>query len=437
MKKLALVSLAALSVTAAFAGQATPIQYNGPRTALKPLNVAKVDAQGRLVGPWIPFSAASNDFDPNTIIFDQFEADPTGIGAPGDFRLPVFYGNGTRVFFGPGYRNVDFVADVNAAPGYGNQAGTRLGLNWWQNVPGEQLIIVLRSYDNFNTSAPAASGFVDGIALDYGTVMAAGGYYDNVDLQALNISGLGLAADGTGAIRGSYLSAITPNPVYSTTVQPMLWVIKSGYPETGTSSNLQWDDDAPYSLSFGDFTGFDPAAELYSYSFGAFPATNVNSEPYGAALSFYTDANVAIVQGEEFVGNFASLFASDDDKFSLFNDPFTLTAEISYTGNAGIGLLTSISTVTVDTEVSVDRGGLAFEATAANQDTTGTSLLGGGSAPISDTSYTFVKSGAAADLIVSSVGKYQVNLKFQPINDEDPATDGWLHNVDRLIVTVQ
>lgn len=440
MKKLALVSLATMSVAVAMAGQGTPTNFNGSATGLVPNMIAKVDAQGRLAGPWMPYSPVGTDFDPNTIIFDQFEADAAGTGVPGDFRLPVFYptAQGTRVYFGPTYRNVDAVLDVNTAAGYGNQAAPRVAVEWWQNTLNEPTIIVLRSYDNFNTSAPAASGFVDGVALGFAGVTTAGAYFFNGVLNdTVNDFALGMPADGTGAVRMSLLSSLTQSgATYSSVAQPMLWVIKTGYPEAGSSSDLQWDDDAAPIGSFSDFTAFDPNAELYSYLFGAFPATNVNQEPYGAMLGLYTDAGITVTEGEAFGGDFASLFASDDDSFTMFNDSATLSAAATYVGNAGISGLTAVTGFNVDLEASVERGGIVGQVTATNFDTNGTTFLGGFSASTTDVSYAYSKTGTAADALVSASGRYEVKVKFGPVNDEDPSQDGWLHKIDLLKVTV-
>lgn len=150
---------------------------------------------------------------------------------------------------------------------------------------------------------------------------------------------------------------------------------------------------------------------------------NYKVDAVGSAFIAYT-----VTTGELFTGSVASLQASDDDKLSIFNDPFSLVATITA---SGVTTVLNPANVTVGLEASADRGGLSQSIALFNYNTNTFQVLDGSVATGSDSN----RSVTANSNFVDARGLVQARISWAPINDEDPSQDGWLHNVDALTLS--
>ncbi|HMS54194.1 MAG TPA: hypothetical protein PKA27_02230 [Fimbriimonadaceae bacterium] len=135
---------------------------------------------------------------------------------------------------------------------------------------------------------------------------------------------------------------------------------------------------------------------------------------------------VDVLEGEIFDGGLESIASSDDNVLALFNDPTTLAGSLKLSANIGIGSASSLAAVV---ETSAARPGLQESIAFRNQTNGNWEVKGGRVATPYDW---FFKSGAgsASALYVAANGTVEVRLTWNPINDEDPATDGWLMSLD-------
>lgn len=137
-------------------------------------------------------------------------------------------------------------------------------------------------------------------------------------------------------------------------------------------------------------------------------------------------------RGELGNGDLVSLAYSDDDRLTFFDDPLTLSAQLDVRGVAPTTLLDYL---TIDVECATARSGLAQYLQAYNYQTNAFVALDGRVAPTEDVSIHVVISSNASRFVKSN-GEVRVRLKWQLINDEAPAQDGWLQQVDQVTWTV-
>lgn len=146
----------------------------------------------------------------------------------------------------------------------------------------------------------------------------------------------------------------------------------------------------------------------------------------------FGSGSYSVISGEEFTGSLAALANSDDDYVSLFNDPFSLAAVLEVVSAPTNNTTTPSLSMTV--EYAADRLGLAFAIKALNKNTSVFDTLFGATAPSTDATQTIVVNNSN---YVSNTGNVTLRLEWEPINDEDPSQDGWLHRVDRVNFTTE
>lgn len=144
----------------------------------------------------------------------------------------------------------------------------------------------------------------------------------------------------------------------------------------------------------------------------------------GAPMSF------TVLKGELFEGDDVSLYASDDDRLSIFNDPETLQAEIEVVSSRHRTTGTGMSIVF---ETSVGRPGLALAVRLFNVTNSTNDFIHGATASATDRKVEFTSTSSD---YVSSTGDVKLNFAWSPINDEDPSQDGWLHSLDLVSAEV-
>lgn len=321
--KILLSGVLVLLVASGALAQKELVQAGKPR-AITPLRMARIDANGKLAGPWIAYKADAQPRRALSVAFDCFEADSTGMPT----ELPE-YGPaintppaqpGSRYYFGPGYQNKYCANDMRVAAGMESAQATRVDLAWyWEGAPGEHCYLAVFTAETFgNTSAgPSFTDPYDGVIYDFGTSLGTGFYISRVDLSG----GLfhQMPADGTGAYLLVIANQVSEQGMTLASVaQPMLWVTKVNNPSF--QDVPQWDDDNPVNGQH------DAPAEFYTDYI--FP---ISDRPFGAMIAFYADSpapapfhplSFIIDFGVQIGGNVQSLESTDSNYLQIRQEVF-------------------------------------------------------------------------------------------------------------------
>lgn len=136
---------------------------------------------------------------------------------------------------------------------------------------------------------------------------------------------------------------------------------------------------------------------------------------------------VSLLEGEEGTGDLGSLWSSDDLYYTAFNDPATLTSRVQFEGTTPY---LAPSELKFALEYNVARGGLAYNIAFYRYSSATLVSMAGGVGSTVDESIA-VTLGASAPEFVGAGGELLAVVRWNPINDEAPAYDGWLHRVDQ------
>lgn len=136
-------------------------------------------------------------------------------------------------------------------------------------------------------------------------------------------------------------------------------------------------------------------------------------------------ASYTVTSGFEIAGDLASLQTSDDNGLIVFPDDQTLiaTVEVTSAPTNNVGS----TDITVTCEQSVGRPGLTVQGALRNQATNNFDVQFGGVASTTDVTNIVLSSNPD---YISNAGEIVLRVSWAPINDEDPAQDGWTHSVD-------
>lgn len=173
-----------------------------------------------------------------------------------------------------------------------------------------------------------------------------------------------------------------------------------------------------YTLQFDSFMNMWWAGTSYGTGF-----LEIFEEGYG--LRPYAHATTI---GEEFEGDLESLVASDDVRLCVFPDPSSLMAQVSFDS---VSPIMSPSSLKFTFEGHVARPGLSQALTLRDFDLNQDVFVDGRVAPVED-QVVEVFLTTSLDRYVGSGGTLSAKVSWMPINDEDPAQDGWLHCVDQV-----
>ena len=133
-----------------------------------------------------------------------------------------------------------------------------------------------------------------------------------------------------------------------------------------------------------------------------------------------------VFYGEVFDGDASSLARSDDAKLRLFNDPQNLITHLGMPTRAPIRFPHGTS---ARFEVSASRPGLIVEFLQRNHETGVLDPIGGATVPPLDTWFDVAYLVGAAH---AGIRPIDIQLRTLPVNDEDPAQDGWLTDIDQV-----
>ena len=152
----------------------------------------------------------------------------------------------------------------------------------------------------------------------------------------------------------------------------------------------------------------------------------------GGASTFVNPSTYTVLEGSEVNGNLQPLLTSDDNALCLFNDEITMGCAVEFRGS----VFQSFSTLTYIVESSVTRPGLSVGISLFNFMTNSYNFVDGAVATTTDTTREVVISSNVSRF-TNENGDLRSRVSWLPINDEDPAQDGWLHCVDRAVWKVQ
>lgn len=141
---------------------------------------------------------------------------------------------------------------------------------------------------------------------------------------------------------------------------------------------------------------------------------------------------IETTEGSELMGDLLSVATSDDDRYCSFNDEASLRCTIVATGQT---TATTVSELKVKVELNAARLGLAYGISMLNVNTNAYVFVGGGTATATDQTQEIILTSTAPNF-VSATGQIRTRVTWNPVNDEDPSQDGWLHCLDLVQWTV-
>lgn len=141
-------------------------------------------------------------------------------------------------------------------------------------------------------------------------------------------------------------------------------------------------------------------------------------------------ASWSVTEGYDSQGDLASLFDSDDNRLTFFNNEVTLGTRVEITSEPTFNV--GSHDIRVECEHSAARNGLLVRLYLKNNASGLFDLFYGNTAPTTDTS-TMIQ---ASDPKYIGNGRVVLAVAWAPINDEAPAFDGWEHLLDRVSYVV-
>lgn len=146
----------------------------------------------------------------------------------------------------------------------------------------------------------------------------------------------------------------------------------------------------------------------------------------------FEPTSLLVVQGDELSGNLNSLVYSDDDRFTILSSS-TLVGEIEVSATTPLHAPAAIG---FQAESSAARLGLALSVSLYRFSTNSFQTVLGATATGTDSSVS-VQLTTNPGNYISNTGQMRARVKWAPINDEDPAVDGWALEVDQVAFTIR
>lgn len=186
-------------------------------------------------------------------------------------------------------------------------------------------------------------------------------------------------------------------------------------------------DPITTSYEIGLYTGTITIRNLFT---GAVETREVSLRVLGRIFP----TSVIVFQGSGFQGTEEDMAASDNRYYSAFNDEVNMQCAIVALSTSPV---TSPAEFTLGVEANAQRRGLAQSISLFNYQTNQFVQLDGIAATTADqvrTTRVFVQPSRYINQLTRQVA---VMIRWQPINDEDPSQDGWLHNVDQIFWSIE
>lgn len=164
--------------------------------------------------------------------------------------------------------------------------------------------------------------------------------------------------------------------------------------------------------------------------------TGTDSSMQYVNFAYGTDVPVSayiVVEGEEFAGDLNSLRSADENVLQVFSDPANLSANVQFEGRTSVAVPAEYS---IHVRSSVDRLGISETLYVYNFATDLWVAVFGRTSTVTTSAFSAT--------LTSNLGAYRdgngdvrARLAWSPINDEDPAVDGWLHKVDQFFWSIK
>lgn len=139
-------------------------------------------------------------------------------------------------------------------------------------------------------------------------------------------------------------------------------------------------------------------------------------------------SSIETTEGVEFEGSVASVGSSDNSYYSALSDDTTLSATVEAHGTTTV---IDPTCIWMNYESRAGRPGLAEEVSFYDFLASQWVSVAGRVAPISDQSAIAIVLQNTARF-KSGIGLLGAKIRWSPVNDEDPAQDGWLLSLDTL-----
>lgn len=146
-----------------------------------------------------------------------------------------------------------------------------------------------------------------------------------------------------------------------------------------------------------------------------------------ATTRIFSPKTYQITSGTALSGNLASLTSSDNNYLRFLNDDVTLAATVEFDGVSAIKRLSSLK---MSLESAADRFGLSQIVQARRFSDNSWQTIDSRVAPTADLNLDITLTVSPSDYVATD-GTVRFRISWQPINDEDPAQDGWGHRVDK------
>lgn len=184
------------------------------------------------------------------------------------------------------------------------------------------------------------------------------------------------------------------------------------------------NDDKQYSGAWNVYPYFPSNTVIVSDINRGLFVLNVQA----ATTRTFGPTSLSITSGEQLGGDVASLQSADNNRLSLFPDPFTLDATVQLDGTTAVKRLSSLR---IRVEASVARNGIAQTLRAFRFSDNTWQTIDGRTATATDSSFeTTITTNV--NNFVGPGNALRARISWEPINDEDPAQDGWSHDLDQF-----
>lgn len=188
-----------------------------------------------------------------------------------------------------------------------------------------------------------------------------------------------------------------------------------------TANPITWSNT--FSFSFDcDVEPRDAMNSLGMSKPGTSPVlTVVGRAPVAATFP----TSMTILSGEQLNGGFKELFYAEGEALEILSDATTLAGAVELKSTAPA----ATPVMKFNLRSSAARAGLSLTVRMFNYTTNAWQTVGGTTATSSPSDFQ-VSVGSIADFIRASDREIKAQVSFVPINDEDPAQDGWLISMD-------
>ena len=314
------------------------------------------------------------------------------------------------------------LVEFNTAATLGRSGATHTNLGVFKITGGNSATVTGSTFNNSASGVVTGNGTLAIPGFNNGATVAPGlpigklsltGTHNQTSTGAIEVDLNGLnqgttydwyAVSGAVTLNGKLLVRLLENFDPATGTE---FTVITAPSITGTFSSLQLDKFPP-----------NKSAEvLYS-------ATSVKVR-IKDGIRINADSYLVTI-GEEFQGDLNSLFTTDNNSLSLFPDPVSQFAQIEITGTSTV---TTPIAIRFSFEGRVERLGIAQATQMFNYTNNNWVFIDSRVGTMTDSAFDS-NIGVNAPQFVGPAGIIKARVTWQPINDEDPTQDGWLHAID-------